>query len=67
MGGGFNGAVMNGEKNLFGDTLMFFEPESEHSAAAVCEGFAVAGGRVDQLHLRSGPGADEGGAVHDLR
>ena len=25
---------------------MFLEPESEHSAAAACEGFAVAGGRV---------------------
>src|SRR3954469_23618729 len=46
MGGGFNASVMNGGKNLWGDTLMFFEPESEHSAAAVCEGFAVAGGRV---------------------
>src|SRR5689334_24549338 len=45
MGGGFNGAVMNGQTNLWGDPLMFFEPESEHSAASVCEGFAVAGGR----------------------
>jgi pyruvate-ferredoxin/flavodoxin oxidoreductase len=54
MGGGFNGAVMNGQKNLFGDPLMFFEPESEHSAAAVCEGFAVAGGRV--TNFTSGQG-----------
>src|SRR3954462_9392414 len=46
MGGGFNASVMSGGKNLWGDTLMFFEPESEHSAASVCEGFAVAGGRV---------------------
>lgn len=46
MGSGFNAAVMNGQKNLWGDTLMFFEPESEHSAASVCEGFALAGGRV---------------------
>src|SRR4030088_758598 len=45
MGGGFNTAVMNGDTNLWGDTLVFFEPESEHSAATVCEGFAVAGGR----------------------
>ena len=45
---------MNGEKNLWGDTLMFFEPESEHSAAAVCEGFAVAGGRV--TNFTSGQG-----------
>ena len=43
MGGGFNASVMNGGKNLWGDSLMFFEPESEHSAASVCEGFAVAG------------------------
>ncbi len=49
MGGGFNGAVMNGLTNLWGDKLMFFEPESEHSAAAVCEGFAVAGGRVSNF------------------
>src|SRR5436853_6743329 len=38
MGGGFNASVMNGATTLGGDTLMFVEPESEHSAAAVCEG-----------------------------
>src|SRR5947209_10076979 len=54
MGGGFNAAVMNGLKNLWGDTLLFFEPESEHSAATVCEGFAVAGGRV--TNFTSGQG-----------
>jgi pyruvate-ferredoxin/flavodoxin oxidoreductase len=54
MGGGFNNAVMNGDKNLWGDPLMFFEPESEHSAASVCEGFAVAGGRV--TNFTSGQG-----------
>jgi len=54
MGGGFNSVVMNGGKNLFGDSLMFFEPESEHSAASVCEGFAVAGGRV--TNFTSGQG-----------
>src|SRR5215510_8754994 len=54
MGGGFNSSVMNGAKNLWGDPLMFFEPESEHSAAAVCEGFAVAGGRV--TNFTSGQG-----------
>jgi pyruvate-ferredoxin/flavodoxin oxidoreductase len=54
MGGGFNASVMNGAKNLWGDTLVFFEPESEHSAAAVCEGFAVAGGRV--TNFTSGQG-----------
>src|SRR6202162_6007654 len=54
MGGGFNAAVMNGRKNLWGDTLMFFDPETEHSAATVCEGFAVAGGRV--TNFTSGQG-----------
>jgi pyruvate-ferredoxin/flavodoxin oxidoreductase len=54
MGGGFNAAVMNGYKNLWGDPLVFFEPESEHSAATVCEGFAVAGGRV--TNFTSGQG-----------
>jgi pyruvate-ferredoxin/flavodoxin oxidoreductase len=54
MGGGFNAAVMNGSKNLWGDALQFFEPESEHSAATVCEGFAVAGGRV--TNFTSGQG-----------
>src|SRR5437667_7032792 len=54
MGGGYNAAVMNGGKNLWGDPLMFFEPESEHSAATVCEGFAVAGGRV--TNFTSGQG-----------
>src|SRR5436305_1600615 len=54
MGGGFNAAVMNGQKNLWGDPLIFFEPESEHSAATVCEGFAVAGGRV--TNFTSGQG-----------
>ena len=46
MGGGFNTSVMNGAKNLWGDPLMFFEPESEHSSATAAEGFALAGGRV---------------------
>src|SRR5713101_1630383 len=54
MGGGFNAAVMNGQTNLWGDPLMFFEPESEHAAASVCEGFAVAGGRV--TNFTSGQG-----------
>src|SRR5207344_2201001 len=54
MGGGFNAAVMNGKKNLWGDQLVFVEPESEHSAATVCEGFAVAGGRV--TNFTSGQG-----------
>ncbi len=54
MGGGFNAAVSNGAKNLWGDSLVFVEPESEHSAATVCEGFAAAGGRV--TNFTSGQG-----------
>ena len=54
MGGGFNAAVMNGRTNLWGDLLIFFEPESEHSAATFCEGFTAAGGRV--TNFTSGQG-----------
>ncbi len=54
MGGGFNAAVMNGEKNLWGDELIFMEPESEHSSATFCEGFAASGGRV--TNFTSGQG-----------
>jgi pyruvate-ferredoxin/flavodoxin oxidoreductase len=54
MGGGFNAAMMNGEPNLWGDQLVFVEPESEHSAATFCEGFAAAGGRV--TNFTSGQG-----------
>ena len=46
MGAGFNAARANGIPNLWGDQLVFFEPESEHSAATFCEGFAASGGRV---------------------
>jgi len=54
MGGGFNAAATNGRTNLWGDPLLFFEPESEHSAASFCEGFAAAGGRV--TNFTSGQG-----------
>lgn len=54
MGGGYNAAVMNGWRNLWGDLLVFVEPESEHSAATFCEGFAAAGGRV--TNFTSGQG-----------
>jgi pyruvate-ferredoxin/flavodoxin oxidoreductase len=54
MGAGFNQAVMDGEINLWGDPLLFFEPESEHSAATFCEGFALAGGRI--TNFTSGQG-----------
>ena len=54
MGGGFNAAVQNGKTNLWGDPLIFMEPESEHSSASFCEGFALAGGRV--TNFTSGQG-----------
>src|SRR5213080_4123060 len=54
MGGGYAGAVSNGQKNLWGETLLFIEPESEHSSATACEGFALAGGRV--TNFTSGQG-----------
>ena len=54
MGGGFNAAVTNGRPNLWGEQLVFFEPESEHSAATFCEGFALAGGRA--TNFTSGQG-----------
>ena len=54
MGGGYNAAVTNGARNLWGDLLMFVEPESEHSAASFCEGFAACGGRV--TNFTSGQG-----------
>jgi pyruvate-ferredoxin/flavodoxin oxidoreductase len=54
MGAGFNAAVSNGLTNLWGDPLIFMEPESEHSSASFCEGFALAGGRV--TNFTSGQG-----------
>ena len=54
MGTYYANAVSNGHKNLWGDRLDFIEPESEHSAAASCEGFALAGGRV--TNFTSGQG-----------
>ncbi len=54
MGGGFNQAVVNGVPNMWGEQLVFVEPESEHSSASFCEGFAAAGGRV--TNFTSGQG-----------
>lgn len=36
----------NGFKNVWGTPINWIQPESEHSAASACEGYAVAGGRV---------------------
>jgi len=54
MGGGYQQEVANGKRNVWGESLAFIEPESEHSAASTCEGFAVAGGRV--TNFTSGQG-----------
>jgi len=54
MGGGYQIEVANGTRNLWDEELAFVEPESEHSAASTCEGFAVAGGRV--TNFTSGQG-----------
>ncbi|TAL02419.1 MAG: pyruvate ferredoxin oxidoreductase [Verrucomicrobia bacterium] len=54
MGTGYETEVSNGKKNLWGDTITFVQPESEHSAATTCEGFALAGGRV--TNFTSGQG-----------
>lgn len=54
MGANYAQAVANGQKNLWGDPLVFMEPESEHSSASAAEGFALAGGRV--TNFTSGQG-----------
>ncbi len=54
MGQHYAMAVANGKKNLWGDEIIFMEPESEHSSASAAEGFAVAGGRV--TNFTSGQG-----------
>ena len=46
MGQIFEVSAANGAKNLWDTPIAFFEPESEHSAASACEGYAAAGGRV---------------------
>jgi pyruvate-ferredoxin/flavodoxin oxidoreductase len=54
MGDGFAMEFANGKRNLWGEALQFLEPESEHSSASACEGFALAGGRV--TNFTSGQG-----------
>ncbi len=54
MGVGYAQAVANGARNLWGERLVFIEPESEHSSASAAEGFALAGGRV--TNFTSGQG-----------
>ena len=54
MGVEYARAVANGQRNLWGEPLVFMEPESEHSSASAAEGFALAGGRV--TNFTSGQG-----------
>lgn len=54
MGSGYELRVGAGQKNLWGEELFFLEPESEHSSASACEGYALAGGRV--ANFTSGQG-----------
>ncbi len=54
MGEGYADEVSNGKKNLWGETLVFLEPESEHSSASACEGYAAAGGRVTNFTCGQG-------------
>ncbi len=49
MGDGFAVEFANGKKNVWGERLEFLEPESEHSSASACEGYALAGGRVSNF------------------
>ncbi len=54
MGGAYQMAVANGQRNLWDESLAFLELASEHSSASTCEGFALAGGRV--ANFTSGQG-----------
>jgi len=47
-------AVADARPNLWGTTLRFLEPESEHSSASAAEGFALAGGRVTNFTAGQG-------------
>ncbi|MDQ7027039.1 MAG: 2-oxoacid:acceptor oxidoreductase family protein [Anaerolineae bacterium] len=49
MGVAYEMAVANGKHNLWGDKLIFLQPESEHSSASAAEGFAASGGRVSNF------------------
>jgi pyruvate-ferredoxin/flavodoxin oxidoreductase len=54
MGVGYQSAYSNGMKNVWGKSIMWLQPESEHSSASASEGYAVAGGRV--TNFTSGQG-----------
>jgi pyruvate-ferredoxin/flavodoxin oxidoreductase len=54
MGQLYQVGVSNGVKNVWGKELAWLEPESEHSSASACEGYALAGGRI--TNFTSGQG-----------
>ena len=56
MGSGYQAVLASGGTNIWGEKMAFIEPESEHSSASACEGFAVAGGRVTNFTSGQGPG-----------
>jgi len=54
MAAGYQNAVANGAKNLWGWPISLLEPESEHSSASAAEGMAAAGGRVTNFTASQG-------------
>jgi pyruvate-ferredoxin/flavodoxin oxidoreductase len=50
----YQAAVADGRTDLFGTTLRFIEPESEHSSASAAEGAALAGARVTNFTAGQG-------------
>ncbi len=49
MGNGYELSAASGATNLWGEPIFFLEPESEHSSASACEGYALCGGRVSNF------------------
>lgn len=50
----YQAAVAAGRADLWGTSLRFIEPESEHSSASAAEGVALAGGRVTNFTAGQG-------------
>src|SRR6187455_2497096 len=50
----YQAAVAGGRTDLWGTSLRFIEPESEHSSASAAEGVALAGGRVTNFTAGQG-------------
>ena len=54
MGALYEVEFANGKENLWGQRITFIEPESEHSSASACEGYALAGGRITNFTCGQG-------------